>query len=134
MALQDYIGTKWIEAAPMNRGDYEKHHSVIDYMLQDGSEQPSDEGYIIHHFDGYTSWSPKETFESTYKKSGSMTFGHALEYLELGSEVRRKNWNREKMFLTLESDCILMKTADDQFVPWDANHEDILAEDWEFAD
>lgn len=138
MPLQEYIVTKCIEAAPMRREDYEKCQSVIDSMLQDGSEHPSDEGYIIHHFDGYTSWVEKEIFESIYRKSGSMTFGHALKFLKLGSEVRRKSWNDKGMFLTLESDndltdfeCIWMNTADDEPVPWTVSQEDVLAEDWE---
>jgi hypothetical protein len=59
-----YIGTKMIKAEKMNRGDYNKFKG---WKIPE-NENPLDEGYKVQYSDDYTSWSPKEVFESAYKK------------------------------------------------------------------
>lgn len=142
--MKKYIGTKQIEAKPMNRGDYNKHRG---WNVPD-DENPNDEGYLVKYKDGYVSWSPKKQFEEAYRISGEMNFGHAIEMLKCGCRVARKGWNGKDMFIFLAkgndltsclcsenmppcTDSICMKTADDKIcVGWLASQTDILAEDW----
>jgi len=77
-------------------------------------------------------------------------FAAALKYLKLGRKVQRIGWNGKGMFLCHFNPVangleiinpgygefpllpfILMKTADDKWVPWLASQTDILAEDWQ---
>jgi len=81
------------------------------------------------------------------------SFGSAIAELKVGNRVARTGWNGKGMYLTYFSpvahgtemlkvfDCeegsekpllpfILMKTADDMYVPWLASQTDILAGDW----
>jgi len=81
------------------------------------------------------------------------SFGSALEELKNGNRVARTGWNGKGMYLTYFSpvahgmemlniwDCengtekpllpfIMMKTADDMYVPWLASQSDMLASDW----
>ena len=152
MKFESYTGTKRIDAAPMNRGDYAEL-SGRNSILTEKGENPADEGYLIRYPDGYQSWSPKKQFEDTYRKSGEMTFGHALELLKSGCAVARKGWNGKGMFLFLASgtefefnsfgdklpeivnDTICMKTAQNTIcVGWLASQTDMLAEDWEVVE
>lgn len=89
-----------------------------------------------------------------------MNFSEALEELKLGKRVTRDGWNGKGMWLAYspgssnlhpdqiwsevirdwvrssEGDgghfrpYIMMKTIDDEFVPWVASHSDLLADDW----
>lgn len=63
--MKEYIGIKKIQATPMTRGE---HHGIAgpnDAMSKHSFEE---EGYRVVYEDGYTSWSPKETFEKAYKE------------------------------------------------------------------
>jgi hypothetical protein len=71
----------------------------------------------------------------------------AVEALKQGQRVARSGWNGKGMYLqyvdgadwdifTMNAGLpfrsfIVMKTADDQIVPWLASQTDVLAEDWE---
>jgi hypothetical protein len=76
-----------------------------------------------------------------------MDFGsalHALKYNRL--KVAREGWNGKGMWLAFEEGVprelggpmrrydlrpyIVMKTVDDEIVPWVASQTDLLAEDW----
>lgn len=78
-----------------------------------------------------------------------MDFAYALNALKEGKRVERTGWNGKNMFLFLQRgsninmtgkpegfpepvflDFIMMKTVQDEFVPWLASQTDILAEDW----
>ena len=76
-----------------------------------------------------------------------MKFGQAIEALKEGKKVAREGWNGKRMWLILVKDFtrgkrelggetlnmypyIMMKTADNCFVPWLASQTDILAEDY----
>lgn len=71
--MKQYVGTKVINAVPMNRLDY---NTLRGWKLPD-DENGSDEGYLVEYvdggkanvegFDGYISWSPKDVFEKSYK-------------------------------------------------------------------
>lgn len=89
-----------------------------------------------------------------------MNFGNALEGLKAGKRMRRTGWNGKGMFVvhqkgypdgiainrnTAEATGIpegtvcsfrpylMMKSVDDEFVPWVASQSDLLADDWEQA-
>lgn len=133
-----YIGTKMVCAEPQER---------------DGNQ-----GYAVVYEDGYKSWSPKSTFESAYRQSGEMTFGHALQALKDGKKVARSGWNGKGMFLFIVDGStftvnrapllgiypegtkvdyhahIDMKTAQGYVVPWLASQADMLDEDWCIVD
>ena len=134
-----YIGTKIITAFPQ--------------------EKDGNPGYGVIYADGYTSWSPKEVFEESYRAierdDQALNFGDALHMLKLGKKVTRAGWNGKGMFLFLVpgstfkvsrppllgiypdgteiSYCphIDMKTADGKVVPWLCSQTDALAEDWQ---
>jgi hypothetical protein len=137
-----YIGTKIITAFPQEK---------------DGKP-----GYGVIYADGYTSWSPKEVFEESYRaieRDGqALNFGDALHILKLGKKVARAGWNGKGMFLfivpgstfkvsrppllgiypegTEINYCphIDMKTADGKVVPWLCSQTDALAEDWQVVE
>lgn len=145
--MKKYIGTKMIEAKPMNRGDYNKYRG---WTIPE-NENPADEGYFVKYSDGYESWSPKKQFEEAYRDCKSMTFGIALELLKKGCKVAREGWNGKEQYIQLAT-SISYKSADDEIVNceheaignkaiafvgtsgvqmgWLASQADMLAEDW----
>ena len=154
--MKQYIGTKMIQAKPMNRLEYNKYRG----WEIPTDENPEDEGYLVKYEDGYESWSPKEVFEKAYRESYGLTFGVALELLKKGEKVARIGWNGKGMFLVLTEGSevatenmrnevtreyyksvnedkvkicghIDMKAADGSMViGWLASQTDMLAEDW----
>lgn len=62
---QHYVGTKIVEAWP------------ADQLIAEGGSRP---GYGVKYADGYTSWSPKETFESAYVAIGHV--GHLPAHVQ----------------------------------------------------
>lgn len=154
--MKQYIGTKIINAKPMNRLEYNKFRG---WELP-ADENGADEGYLVEYpdggqantteFAGYVSWSPKKQFEDAYKQSGELSFGDAIEYLKRGHKVVRSGWNGKDMYLYLvypysnkqfkiveQEDMqgtlvpyIMMKTVGNTLVPWLASQTDMLAEDW----
>lgn len=102
--MKNYIGTKQIKAKPMNRLDY----NILRGWRLPSDEDGSDDGYLVEYHDsasnvdgfaGYISWSPKEQFEAAYQKSGSMSFGHAIEMAKSGHKVSRSGWNGKGMWV-----------------------------------
>ena len=80
-----------------------------------------------------------------------MNFGEALELIKRGFKVAREGWNGKNMYLmyALNGDFtsvsrnpsetgrrillqpfIVMRTANNKFVPWLASQTDMLADDW----
>ena len=64
--MQDYIGTKQIQAKPMNLGDYNKYKG----WPIPADEDPDKEGYLVKYSDSYESWSPKDVFDTAYLSMG----------------------------------------------------------------
>ena len=70
--MKKYIGTKIINAKPMNRLEYNNFRG----WTLPSDENGADDGYLVEYADGgkpntpdysgYISWSPKEVFESGY--------------------------------------------------------------------
>lgn len=114
-----------------------------------------DAGFLINNI---TNAKPNTDFteEQTtneFIQTGNLTFGMAIEALKLGRKVARSGWNGKLMYLVHFSPVshglemltvydkeegttlpllpfILMKTADNCYVPWLASQTDILAEDY----
>lgn len=71
--MKPYIGTKRVNAKPMNRADY----NALRGWEVPADEDPADDGYLVEYLDGgkanhpefkgYISWSPKDVFERAYK-------------------------------------------------------------------
>lgn len=161
--MKTFIGTKIVNAKPMNREEYNQYRN---WVLPE-NENGSDDGYLVEHTDGgkpndsrhvgYISWSPKEQFDNAYRETAGLTFGMAIEALKLGKKVARAGWNGKGMWLALiqgdmwgigghapydtpggdhitHSQFIAMRTADCKFVPWLASQTDVLAEDWSIVE
>ena len=157
--MNRYIGTKVINARPMNRAEYNAYRG----WEVPADENPEDDGYLVEYVDGgkpnhpahtgYISWSPKEQFDNAYQETNGMTFGMAIEALKRGLKVARAGWNGKGMWLFLIQgsndiaklhgygfgeyqgeptfrDAIFMKTVDNQLVPWTASQTDVLSDDW----
>jgi len=152
--MEQYIGTKVVNAVPMDRLSYNEFRGWI--LPKD--ENGADEGYLVEYLDGgkpntnsyagYVSWSPKEQFDNAYKSSGNLSFGDALVYMKLGYKVARKGWNGKGIFIKLQIpdthskmthpyiyiDTTGIKSDSPDvprsLVPWLASQTDMLAEDW----
>ena len=158
--MKTFIGTKLVQAHPMNRLEYTEYRG---WELP-SNENGSDPGFLVEYMDGgpsndfrhvgYISWSPAEVFHKAYRQVDGLTFGLALEALKLGNKVARAGWNGKGMFLFLVPGStfkvnrppllgiysegteinyhahIDMKTADNKVVPWLCSQTDMLAEDW----
>lgn len=59
--MKTYMGVKLIEAEPMTLNEWHRFKGG-DIPV----EQSDSKGYLVKYPDGYTSWSPKEAFESAY--------------------------------------------------------------------
>ncbi len=85
-----------------------------------------------------------------------MDFGKAIEAMKSGKKVAREGWNGKGMFIYTGgcslpfpplpenekwlvdafpmSVFVIMKTADNNLIPWLASQTDILAEDWQVVE
>lgn len=78
-----------------------------------------------------------------------MDIGKALDAMRAGGKAARKGWNGKGMYLlhaeggTFSQEglvmgdliqFIVMKTAQDEFVPWLCSQTDLLATDWEVVE
>ena len=99
-----FIGTKVINAVPMNRADY---NTFRDWDLPD-DENGEDFGYLVEYLDGgkpniveysgYVSWSPLEVFDNAYKSLNALTFGDAIHFAKQGAKIARAGWNGSGMY------------------------------------
>ncbi len=157
--MKTYIGTKIIDAKPMNRAEYNEYRG---WELP-ANENGADEGYLVEYHDGgkgndsrhagYISWSPKEQFENAYRPTTGMNFGLAIEALKKGHLVQRDGWNGKGLKLALVgrgaggfyeisfsevstlpyiviSYPLSAKNTPGAIVPWLASQTDMLADDW----
>tara|TARA_R110000803_G_scaffold98863_11_gene166954 strand:- start:1593 stop:2108 length:516 start_codon:yes stop_codon:yes gene_type:complete len=100
-----HIGTKLLLATTMTLGEYNKHQGWTIPEDQD----PSDAGFLVEYLDGgkpnhsnhegYISWSPEDVFNDSYKASGEMSFGMAIEASKRGHKVSRAGWNGKGMWV-----------------------------------
>jgi len=154
MLMKSYIGTKRIKAVPMSRGNY---------TIYRGWELPADEcgtdnGFLVEYQDGgpsnhpdhagYISWSPANVFFKSYVETDGLSFGLAIEAMQLGCAVARKGWNGKGIFLRITHpgatslmtkpfiyiDTVGLETGNPDApkcrVPWLASQTDLLSSDW----
>lgn len=65
--MKKYIGTKQVEAVPMNLGEFINKSGRNPYANDGKMHGNNEEGYLVKYQDGYESWSPKDVFEGAYK-------------------------------------------------------------------
>lgn len=130
--MNQYIGTKLVQARPMNRAEYNAYRG---WELP-ANENGADEGYLVEYTDGgkpndarhagYISWSPKEQFEGAYRTTSGLTFGLAIEAMKKGRKVTRAGWNGKGMWLSLSG------SLDGRLVPahafWSENNANYAAQ------
>lgn len=61
--MKTYIGTKIVQAEPMNRLEFNALKGVV---IPKNDAHAGDKGYKVIYPDGYESWSPKDVFEKAY--------------------------------------------------------------------
>ena len=92
--MKQYIGTKEVQATPMNRGDY---NALRGWQMPE-NENPADDGYLvvypngepnIKEFNGYVSWSPKKQFEEAYRVSETFKDRLTIEYAQLEERLEK---------------------------------------------
>jgi hypothetical protein len=159
--MQQHIGTKLINAEPMNRQAY---NDLRGWTIP-ADENPADEGYLVEYIDGgqanhpdfkgYISWSPKDVFERAYRPVTGMSFGLALEAMKQEHYVQRTGWNGKGLKLALvgKGGCYMHSFAEvstlpyiviiypqnaqntpGAIVPWLASQTDMLADDWQIVE
>lgn len=134
--LTRYIGVNIINATEMTRGDY----NIFRGWPIPENEDPNDEGYLVVYPNGYESWSPKKQFDEAHRQIDHMNFGLAIEAIKKGLKVARYGWNGPNQYLQLEKgrdyefskmlQHIVIKTVQNNFVPWLASQTDMLSDDW----
>ena len=65
--MERYIGTKIVLAEPMEDVTFALSIRSLENVVV-GSDGHGRAGYKVVYEDGYTSWSPKETFERAYRR------------------------------------------------------------------
>ena len=157
--MEQFIGTKIVQAEPMTRGEHWGSDAVDAIMRNAGGAMEKavldtfdDAGYRVVYEDGYQSWSPKDVFENAYRRTDGLSFGLAIEAAKMGKRIARKGWNGKGMYVFLIDvadlhtdadlsglegknvtvrECFAMKCADDSICPgWLASQTDMLADDW----
>jgi len=149
--LHRYISNKIYYAKPMTRTQYNNERGWA------SPEKDDEPGYVILYPDGYISWSPARQFEETSSRTDHMNFGMALVALKKGLKVARRGWNATDQWLRIAflrgtegvptqfipfkgyappnlRNFVVLKTVDDQFVPWLASQSDMLMDDWFIVD
>jgi hypothetical protein len=91
--MTSYIGTKQINAKPMNRLDY----NVFRGWELPADENGADDGYLVEYADGgqanteeysgYVSWSPKDVFERAYKPNNTFEDRLQIEHSDTLNRV-----------------------------------------------
>ena len=151
--MDQYIGTKLVEAEPAYRVSNDRaHHIIVTDPADAFANYPQvEEGYRVRYQDGYESWSPKDVFEEAYRRTDAMTFGMAIEAARKGRKIARKGWNGKGQYVELATGISYVNPTGEiinashevignrafAFVGtsgvqmgWLASQADMLAEDW----
>jgi hypothetical protein len=85
--MKNYIGTKKISAEPCTRGE----HSISKGFPKVINGNAEDKGYKVIYEDGYESWSPKDTFEKSYRESGTIVDRLLIQTQDLAEKINKLN-------------------------------------------
>ncbi|MDC4360953.1 DUF2829 domain-containing protein [Acinetobacter baumannii] len=158
-----FVGVKPVLALPMTKEEYNQHRG---WEVPE-NEDPNEKGYLVEYMNGgqpnhaehvgYISWSPADVFKESYRASGSLRFGDAVELLKEGVRVARAGWNGKGMFVVYqkgypqgipcnkqtaeawgmqEGDLfkvepyLQIRMANGSHAMWVPSVTDVLAEDW----
>ena len=66
--MKVYIGTKIIQAEPMDAWTFSSTVRPLPDGVEIDSTGKSKPGYKVMYSDGYVSWSPKDVFEQAYRE------------------------------------------------------------------
>jgi hypothetical protein len=93
--MQQFIGTKLVNAKPMNRADY----NILRGWELPTDEDGTDEGYLVEYvdggkanvvgYDGYVSWSPAEVFNKSYRECDTYSDRLRIEYDDLYEKCKK---------------------------------------------
>jgi hypothetical protein len=104
--MEQYIGTKIINATPLNKGEYNHYRG---WSIPQ-NEDPNEEGYMVEYpesnpntpdYTGYISWSPKEVFEKAYKSTDKMDIGSALSCVLKGYRITNPDLWKENSYIVV---------------------------------
>lgn len=163
--MKMHIGTKMILATAMTRQQYNDYRGWI--LPENEAHLANEDGFLVEYVDGgesnhpdhkgYISWSPKTVFDNSYKKSGELSFGMAIEAAKRGSKIARTGWNGAGMYAVImpgfpdgctankataeihgikEGEIIKVRpywslfTAQGDLAMWSPSGSDSLANDW----
>lgn len=89
--MERYIGTKVVNAKPMNRVEYNNFKG----WTIPSDENPLDEGYVVEDGRGYVTWVPKKIFESSHRMASGplMELEHDLLTNKYTSVFHEKQFN-----------------------------------------
>ena len=148
--MDQYIGTKLVEAEPAYRVSNDRaHHIIVTDPADAFANYPQvEEGYCLRYQDGYESWSPKDVFEEAYRPTDGMTFGLAIEAAKRGHKITRRKWGGANRYVeiavyTRRSDekgntdsspaFVFVSTSGVQ-VGWAPTQVDMMVEDWKIVE
>lgn len=92
--MKKYIGKKEVLAEPMN----ELKAVEFGYARPNTDNHEWREGYHVVYPDGYHSWSPKNVFESSYKRSETF-----LDRLQIELEELKERYTKLRQYLDSSS-------------------------------
>lgn len=154
--MEKYIGTKIVQAEPACCYWMPDGEKLIVARDEDEPQRVKDAvaceiGYKVRYEDGYESWSPKELFKRTYRRTDGMSFGLAVEAAKMGRKITRAGWNGKGQYVELGVDIdyydlcgnlhgahhadigskalVFVGTRGRQ-MGWLASQSDMLADDW----
>ena len=116
--MEKYLGVKVINAEPM---------TAKDFSDLTGKVQPGEGGYKVVYEDGYTSWSTKDVFEKAYRKLDGLTFGLAIEALNVGMKIKVPEWEG---YWFKKSGMVMVMTAEGEVLNTPHFQQYIFREDW----
>lgn len=88
--MRTYIGTKSVKAVQMNAADAKRAGAnVPDKYFDIGNFEynPGADGYLVIYDGGYRSWSPKKTFEDSYRVSETHVDRMKIELADLNERI-----------------------------------------------
>lgn len=99
--MEKYLGVKVIHAEPMTADEYSEKVRPLVTSFEDKR------GYKVIWTDDSISWLPKTIFEAAYRRIDNLTFGLALEGMNMGHKVYRKTWGNNGTFIYLVKGSVI---------------------------
>lgn len=91
--MKKYIGTKQVNAEPMNLGEFIKQTGRNPYANSPEEHNDNEDGYIVQYEDGYKSWSPKNVFEKAYRVAETF-----IDRMQIERDELKMRFNKARDF------------------------------------